>query len=70
MRQDQNGMISGVSEYSSVFLKLLEKMGLTLGTKIRVSELIEFDGSIILIINDHADRTISREVAKNILVML
>ncbi|NQV74986.1 MAG: metal-dependent transcriptional regulator [Bacteroidetes bacterium] len=70
MHQDQNGMISGVSEYSSVFLKLLEKMGLTLGTKIRVSELIEFDGSIILIINDHADRTISREVAKNILVML
>ena len=70
MQQDQNGTISGVSEHSSVFLKLLEKMGLTLGTKIRVSELIEFDGSIILIVNDHADRTISREVAKNILVML
>jgi len=70
MYQDQSGMISGVSEHSSVFLKLLEKMGLTLGTKIKVSELIEFDGSIILIINDHADRTISREVAKNILVML
>jgi DtxR family Mn-dependent transcriptional regulator len=63
-------MISGVSEHSSVFLKLLEKMGLTLGTKIRVSELIEFDGSIMLIVNDHTDRTISREVAKNILVML
>ena len=70
MQQDQNGTISGVSEHSSVFLKLLEKMGLTLGTKIRVSELIEFDGSIILIVNDHADKTISREVAKNILVML
>jgi DtxR family Mn-dependent transcriptional regulator len=70
MHQDQNGTISGVSEHSSVFLKLLEKMGLTLGTKIRISELIEFDGSIILIVNDHADRTISREVAKNILVML
>ena len=70
MQQDQNGTISGVSEHSSVFLKLLEKMGLTLGTKIRVSELIEFDGSSILIVNDHADRTISREVAKNILVML
>jgi DtxR family Mn-dependent transcriptional regulator len=70
MHQDQNGMISGVSEHSSVFLKLLEKMGLTLGTKIRVSELIEFDGSIMLIVNDHTDRTISREVAKNLLVML
>ena len=70
LHQDQNGMISGVSEHSSVFLKLLEKIGLTLGTKIRVAERIEFDGSIMLIVNDHAERTISREVAKNILVML
>jgi DtxR family Mn-dependent transcriptional regulator len=70
MQQDQSGMISGVSEHSSVFLKLLEKMGLTLGTKIIITELIEFDGSIMLIVNDHTDRTISREVAKNILVML
>jgi len=70
MLQNQCGMISGVSEHSSVFLKLLEKMGLTLGTKIMISELIEFDGSIILVINKNSDRTISREVAKNILVML
>jgi DtxR family Mn-dependent transcriptional regulator len=70
MLQNQSGVISGVSEHSSVFLKLLEKMGLTLGTKIMISELIEFDGSIILIVNENSDRTISREVAKNILVML
>lgn len=70
MLQEQSGMISGVSEHSSVFLKLLEKMGLTLGTKIMISELIEFDGSIILTVNETTDRTISREVAKNILVML
>jgi DtxR family Mn-dependent transcriptional regulator len=67
---NQNGMISGVSEHSSVFLKLLEKTGLTLGTKIMISELIEFDGSIILQVNEITERTISREVAKNILVML
>ena len=70
MHQDQSGMISGVSEYSSIFLKLVEKMGLTLGTKILITELIEFDGSITLIVNGNSDRTISREVAKNILVML
>jgi DtxR family Mn-dependent transcriptional regulator len=70
MHQDQSGMISGVSEHSSVFLKLLEKMGLTLGTKIIITELIEFDGSIMLVVNGNSDRTISREVAKNILVML
>lgn len=70
MYQDQSGMISGVSEYSSIFLKLVEKMGLTLGTKILITEMIEFDGSITLIVNGNSDRTISREVAKNILVML
>lgn len=70
MLQEQSGIISGVSEHSSVFLKLLEKMGLTLGTKIMISELIEFDGSINLTVNETTDRTISREVAKNILVML
>lgn len=70
MREGQSGTISGVSEHSSVFLKLLEKHGLTLGTKIMITEIIEFDGSIILSAGQTTERTISREVAKNILVML
>lgn len=69
MMQNDSGTISGVSEHSSVFLKLLEKLGLTLGTKITVTELVEFDGSIMLSIQDK-ELTISREVAKNILVIL
>lgn len=70
MQPGESGTVSGVSEHSSIFLKLLEKMGLTLGTKIIVSELIEFDGSIMLTIDQKTERTISREVAKNILVIL
>jgi DtxR family Mn-dependent transcriptional regulator len=70
MKAGEQGTVSGVSEHSSVFLKLLEKLGLTLESKIMITELIEFDGSIILTINQKTDRTISREVAKNILVML
>ncbi|MCF8453652.1 MAG: metal-dependent transcriptional regulator [Pedobacter sp.] len=70
MQTGESGTVSGVSEHSSVFLKLLEKLGLTLGTKIIVSELIEFDGSIMLTIDQKTERTISREVAKNILVIL
>lgn len=69
MKQNDSGTISGVSEHSSVFLKLLEKLGLTLGTKITVTELIEFDGSIMLSVQSK-EQTISREVAKNILVIL
>ncbi len=69
LKQNDSGTISGVSEHSSVFLKLLEKLGLTLGTKITVTELIEFDGSIMLSVQSK-EQTISREVAKNILVIL
>ncbi len=70
MKQGQAGTISGVNEHSSVFLKHLEKLRLTLGTKVKVTELIEFDGSIILAVNGIKELTISREVAKNILVIL
>ncbi len=70
MQPGESGIVSGVSEHSSMFLKLLEKMGLTLGTRITISELIEFDGSIMLMIDQKTERTISREVAKNILVIL
>ncbi len=70
MKQGQSGTISGVNEHSSVFLKHLEKLGLTLGTKIIITELIEFDGSIMLTVNEIKERSISREVAKNILVIL
>lgn len=70
LKQGETGTISGVSEHSSVFLKHLEKLGLTLGKQIRVNELVEFDGSIILSMEKSKERTISREVAKNILVIL
>lgn len=70
MKQSESGIISGVNEHSSLFLKYLEKLGLTLGAKITITELIEFDGSIMLTINDSNEKPISREVAKNILVIL
>lgn len=70
LQAGESGTISGVSEHSSIFLKLLEKLGLTLGAKIIVKELIEYDGSIMLTVNQDTERTISREVAKNILVIL
>lgn len=66
----QQGSISGVSEHSSVFLQYLEKTGLTLGAVLRIKEVQEFDGSVMLTIDNFKEITISREVAKNILVIL
>ncbi len=61
------GIISGVREHSKTFLKYLENTGLTLGEKIAIKEIIEFDGSFIIEINQK-QQTISREVAKNLLI--
>lgn len=70
MKTGDSGTISGVSEHTSLFLKHLDKNGLTLGTKIVVKEFLEYDGSIVLSLNGTIERTISREVSKNILVLL
>jgi DtxR family Mn-dependent transcriptional regulator len=66
----QKGSISGVSEHSSVFLQFLEKTGLTLGANLNIKEVMEFDGSVTLEIDNTKEITISREVAKNILVVI
>jgi DtxR family Mn-dependent transcriptional regulator len=63
----EKGTITGVSEHSSPFLKHLEKLGLTLGKKVEILEIIDFDGSVELFV-DHKKINISREVAKHILI--
>lgn len=67
LKTNDKGTITGVSEHSSPFLKHLEKLGLTLGKKIEVSEILDFDGSVELSI-DGNKINISREVAKHILI--
>jgi DtxR family Mn-dependent transcriptional regulator len=66
----QQGNISGVSEHSPVFLQFLEKTGLILGATLHIKEVLEFDGSVTLLVNNFKEVTISREVAKNILVVV
>jgi DtxR family Mn-dependent transcriptional regulator len=67
LKTNEKGTITGVSEHSSPFLKHLEKLGLTLGKRIEVSEIIDFDGSVELLIEDKKIN-ISKEVAKHILI--
>ncbi len=67
LKLKDKGTITGVSEHSSPFLKHLERLGLTLGKKITVDEIIDFDGSVELLIEDKKIN-ISREVANNILI--
>ena len=61
------GLIMGVSEHSSAFLKHLERLGLTLGKQIELIEITEFDGSIELLV-EARKVNLSREVAKHVLI--
>ncbi|MDB5013467.1 MAG: iron dependent repressor [Daejeonella sp.] len=70
LKPSEAGTISGVSEHSTVFLRYLEKSGLVLGTNIKIREVIEFDGSVTIVLDKTKEITISREAANNILVVL
>jgi len=63
------GLITGVSEHSSLFLKHLEKLGLTLGKALQVKEITDFDGSVELIV-EQKNISVSREVARHILIKI
>lgn len=69
MQPGDKGVISGVSEHSAKFLQYLEKTGLILGSNIIMHEIIEFDGSVILSL-ENKEITISREAAMNILILI
>jgi DtxR family Mn-dependent transcriptional regulator len=66
---NENGVISGVRDHSPTFLQYLEKQQLTIGKQIKVTDIIEYDNSMILQV-ENTTTHISREVAKNLLIAL
>ncbi len=62
------GQISGVSDHSPVFLKHLEKIGITLGVEIKVEDKNQFDNSFCISVANADPIFISKEVTKNLLV--
>ena len=61
-------VIAGVKDHSTAFLKFLDSNKLTLGVKIEISRLVEYDHSLVLKIAGKKNITISDRVAKNLLV--
>lgn len=68
IKPKQKNILSGVVDHSAPFLKHLEKTGLLLGKQLQILEINEYDGSILLSINNAEGIYLSRDVAKNILV--
>src|ERR1700741_3529954 len=65
----KEAVISGVRDHSTAFLQYLEKMNLTIGKKIKITEINNYDHSITLQ-TDGKKIHISREVANNLLIAL
>jgi DtxR family transcriptional regulator, Mn-dependent transcriptional regulator len=66
----QKGMLMGVSEHSSSFLKYLDSNGLALGSAIEILEINEFDLSMKIKLNQTTNVFFSNQVAKNLLIKL
>jgi len=66
---NEGGVISGVRDHSPAFLQYLEKQQLTIGKKIKVIEIVDYDHSMVLQVESNKVN-ISREVANNLLISL
>ena len=66
--EGERARIVGVRDSSAELLRYLERMGLVLGTDLRIEEHFQFDGSRELIKGDGGSLTISFQVAQNLYV--
>jgi len=61
------GTMTGVQDSSSIFLKYLERINITLGQRIEVLDKMDFDGSMILI-TGKKEVSVSAQAAQNIII--
>jgi DtxR family Mn-dependent transcriptional regulator len=60
--------VVAVKDDSAEFLSYLQKLGIGIGTKLKVIEKIPFDGSLVVQIEKQKNTTISNKFAENVLV--
>lgn len=68
MAKGKKSVILGVMENAASFLQYLDKLGLNIGTEVKIVEKHDFDNSLDLLINNDQTVHISQEVARNIFV--
>lgn len=61
-----SGDVVGVRETSPLFLRYLDKLGVTIGAYVEITDKIEFDQSVEIRINHQRITIISKEIAQNI----
>lgn len=60
--------VAAVKDTSAVFLQYLEKLSVSIGTRLQVVEKISFDSSMLIRIGKDQTATVSKKFAENVLV--
>jgi DtxR family Mn-dependent transcriptional regulator len=68
MAKGLSGIVVAVEDSGTAFLKYLDKVGISIGTKITVDDVAEFDGSMDITIDQKKSISVSKTVADNIWV--
>lgn len=66
MNVEETGVVVGVNDSQPLFLQYLDKLGISLGTRIRVLERYAYDNSLEITLEGQKQLLVSSEVAKNI----
>ncbi len=70
LQVNQTGIVSSIQDHSPAFLQYLNKIGLYPKTKIKIIDKIEYDGTLEIQLDDKKNATLSKEVSKNILIII
>lgn len=68
LKTGQHGVLTGLKEHPDSLMRYLKKINISIGTKIEVLELHEFDESISVKIDDKKEMELSEKVSKNLLL--
>lgn len=68
LKKNEYGIIVGVKEHSTNYLKYLESLQLILGTKVKVTDIIDFDQSMTICFDDKSTVSISHQASKNLYI--
>lgn len=68
LKQGDKGKVVGVKDSSSKLLEHLSSLNIHLGTEVSIVEILEFDGSMVLLLNKKKKETISKLAAQNIFI--
>ena len=68
LKKNEKAVIVGVKDTGVVFLQFLDSIQLSLGTKVQMKNIIEFDYSVIIKLGDNRELMLSHLVAQNIYV--